>query len=314
MSSTTISVLKGIICTPIVPSSSIRRIVRPGAPRSISTAKEPHGARLFRAQRALLAGRVSLRRAAAGCHPRHPRPIGPHIVCEIAAAMRAGPGLGRQVHLILENNPIKRTIWSATRRAAAARHRAMERRRASRTARAAERRSGRLLRRLCGPAAEACLGRALAEGFAYQGEHSTFRGRPRGEPSAQLPPAAFVGFLQNHDMVGNRAFGERIDSFADPRLSRAAYACLLLSPLDAHAVHGRGVRRLLAVPVLSATLVPISPRLSRPGAATSSDASHRSPRRTPWQGSPTRTTHRRLPPPSSTGPSDTDPGIGTVWY
>ena len=75
------------------------------------------------------------------------------------------------------------------------------------------------------------LGRALAEGFAYQGEHSAFRGKSRGEPSAHLPPDAFVGFLQNHDMIGNRAFGGRIDSFADARFLVAAYACLLLTPL-----------------------------------------------------------------------------------
>jgi maltooligosyltrehalose trehalohydrolase len=74
------------------------------------------------------------------------------------------------------------------------------------------------------------LGRALAEGFAYQGEYSTYRDRTRGEPSGGLPTSAFVGFLQNHDMVGNRAFGDRIFAFADARLLRAAYACLLLSP------------------------------------------------------------------------------------
>ncbi len=74
------------------------------------------------------------------------------------------------------------------------------------------------------------LGRALTEGFAYQGEHSAFRGRARGEQSKHLPPGAFVGFLQNHDMVGNRAFGDRIQSFSDERLLDAAYACLLLTP------------------------------------------------------------------------------------
>jgi maltooligosyltrehalose trehalohydrolase len=31
-------------------------------------------------------------------------------------------------------------------------------------------------------------------------------------------------------MVGNRAFGDRIEAFADPAMLRAAYACLLLSP------------------------------------------------------------------------------------
>jgi maltooligosyltrehalose trehalohydrolase len=40
-----------------------------------------------------------------------------------------------------------------------------------------------------------------------------------------------VGFLQNHDMIGNRAFGGRIDTFAEPGLLTAAYACLLLTPL-----------------------------------------------------------------------------------
>ncbi|MGH8161475.1 MAG: alpha-amylase family glycosyl hydrolase, partial [Gammaproteobacteria bacterium] len=47
------------------------------------------------------------------------------------------------------------------------------------------------------------LARTLAEGFAYQGEHSVFRdGGKRGEPSASVWPGAFVNFLQNHDQVG----------------------------------------------------------------------------------------------------------------
>ena len=75
------------------------------------------------------------------------------------------------------------------------------------------------------------LGRSLTEGFAYQGEVSVFRnGRPRGEPSAGLPPTAFISFLQNHDQVGNRAFGERITTLSDPRAVRAAVSILLLAP------------------------------------------------------------------------------------
>src|SRR5687768_2068639 len=50
------------------------------------------------------------------------------------------------------------------------------------------------------------LARSLAEGFAYQGDHSPFRSRTRGEKSAHLSPLAFVNFLQNHDQIGNRAF------------------------------------------------------------------------------------------------------------
>jgi 1,4-alpha-glucan branching enzyme/maltooligosyltrehalose trehalohydrolase len=76
-----------------------------------------------------------------------------------------------------------------------------------------------------------CLARCLAEGFAYQGEPSAYReNTPRGEPSTRLPPTAFVAFLQNHDQVGNRAFGERISVLSEPAPLRAVLALLLLAP------------------------------------------------------------------------------------
>jgi maltooligosyltrehalose trehalohydrolase len=75
------------------------------------------------------------------------------------------------------------------------------------------------------------LGRALTQGFAFQGEDSPFRGgEPRGTPSAGLPLSSFVNFLQNHDQVGNRAFGERIDALAAADAVRAAAAIVLLAP------------------------------------------------------------------------------------
>jgi malto-oligosyltrehalose trehalohydrolase len=75
------------------------------------------------------------------------------------------------------------------------------------------------------------LARALAEGFAYQGEPSPHRGgAPRGEPSAGLSSTAFVDFLQNHDQIGNRAFGERISALAPPEAVEAGTAALLLAP------------------------------------------------------------------------------------
>jgi maltooligosyltrehalose trehalohydrolase len=75
------------------------------------------------------------------------------------------------------------------------------------------------------------VGRCLAEGFAYQGEPSSYRhNAPRGEPSRHLPSTAFVGFLQNHDQIGNRPLGDRIDLVADPEPLRAALAILLLAP------------------------------------------------------------------------------------
>jgi maltooligosyltrehalose trehalohydrolase len=75
------------------------------------------------------------------------------------------------------------------------------------------------------------LCRCLGEGFAFQGEPSAYRqGRKRGEPSDHLPSAAFVTFLQNHDQVGNRAFGERITELASPDKVHSALALQLLAP------------------------------------------------------------------------------------
>lgn len=74
------------------------------------------------------------------------------------------------------------------------------------------------------------LARCLQEGFAYQGEVSPYSGEPRGEPSASLPSTAFVNFLQNHDQIGNRAFGERLTVLAHPMALHAAQALILLAP------------------------------------------------------------------------------------
>jgi maltooligosyltrehalose trehalohydrolase len=76
------------------------------------------------------------------------------------------------------------------------------------------------------------LARALSSGFVYQGEAAAFwGGKLRGEPSGALPPSAFVNFLQNHDQIGNRALGDRLESIADPRAIEAALAVTLLAPM-----------------------------------------------------------------------------------
>jgi maltooligosyltrehalose trehalohydrolase len=74
------------------------------------------------------------------------------------------------------------------------------------------------------------LARCLAEGFAYQGEVSSFSKEPRGEPSAHLAPSCFVDFMQNHDQVGNRAHGERLASLAEEGVLRCLSSILLLAP------------------------------------------------------------------------------------
>jgi malto-oligosyltrehalose trehalohydrolase len=80
-------------------------------------------------------------------------------------------------------------------------------------------------------AAQRHLARALAQGFAYQGEPSLYRdGSPRGETTAHLPATAFVNFLQNHDQIGNRALGERLPELAQPVALECALGLTLLSP------------------------------------------------------------------------------------
>jgi maltooligosyltrehalose trehalohydrolase len=74
--------------------------------------------------------------------------------------------------------------------------------------------------------------RALASGFVYQGEASAHRGgQLRGEPSGALAPTAFVNFLQNHDQIGNRALGDRLENIAKPKAIEAALAITLLTPM-----------------------------------------------------------------------------------
>jgi maltooligosyltrehalose trehalohydrolase len=73
------------------------------------------------------------------------------------------------------------------------------------------------------------LARAVAEGFVRRGE-----GGPSplaDEPvSAELPPQSFVAFLQNHDQIGNRPFGDRLSATVEPGPLRAATAIVMLGP------------------------------------------------------------------------------------
>jgi maltooligosyltrehalose trehalohydrolase len=74
------------------------------------------------------------------------------------------------------------------------------------------------------------LGRVLRDGWLYRGEHSAHAEAPRGTDPTGLPLSAFVICLQNHDQVGNRAFGERLNREIDPAVYRALTVLLLLAP------------------------------------------------------------------------------------
>jgi malto-oligosyltrehalose trehalohydrolase len=154
----------------------------------------------------------------------------PDVLTELAAAVHAGPGLERPIHLVLENdrNEARRLARDARRRPTHFTaqwnddfHHAVHRLITGETASYYADYAQAPLRQ---------IGRCLAEGFAYQGETSAFRDEPRGEPSAALPPEAFVNFLQNHDQVGNRALGERLVAIAPEHALRAALSIVLLAP------------------------------------------------------------------------------------
>lgn len=74
------------------------------------------------------------------------------------------------------------------------------------------------------------LGRALSEGFAYQGEFKPQEGMARGQPSVGLPPTAFVTYMQNHDQIGNRIKGNRICTIASEDAVLAMASVYLLAP------------------------------------------------------------------------------------
>ena len=70
----------------------------------------------------------------------------------------------------------------------------------------------------------------LEKTFALDGCFSRHRNRCHGAPAAGLPGDRFVGCIQNHDQVGNRAAGERLSHLLPPPLQRLAAAFLLLAP------------------------------------------------------------------------------------
>jgi len=155
----------------------------------------------------------------------------PDILEEIATTVRARLGGERRVHLVLENDN-NAARYLARDKAGGIRHYTAQWNddfhHAAHVAATGEKWGYYQDYVASTPAA---LARALAEGFVYQGETSAFRqGRRRGEPSAHLPPTAFVAFLQNHDQVGNRAFGERLATLMTKPPCRMLTAILLLAP------------------------------------------------------------------------------------
>jgi len=151
-----------------------------------------------------------------------------HILSEFAQAVRdEGAGSGRRVHVVAESHDNDRrlvvpvaqgglgldAVWSDDF------HHAIHQ---------------RLTRETVGYYAdfvgEQHLPRALVQGFAYQGEESTYWRRRRGTPSGDLGGERFVIFTQNHDQIGNRPQGERLGALVPFEAGKLAVGLMLAAP------------------------------------------------------------------------------------
>jgi maltooligosyltrehalose trehalohydrolase len=67
-------------------------------------------------------------------------------------------------------------------------------------------------------------------GYLYQGQWYQWQEKGRGTSSLDLPPTAFITYLQNHDQVANSPFGRRVHQLTGPGRHRALTALTLLGP------------------------------------------------------------------------------------
>ncbi|HEX4576084.1 MAG TPA: malto-oligosyltrehalose trehalohydrolase, partial [Edaphobacter sp.] len=75
------------------------------------------------------------------------------------------------------------------------------------------------------------LAKALTKVFVQDGTtYSKYRGRSHGRPVEGLSPHKFLGFIQNHDQVGNRAVGDRIDQVVGMDRAKVAAGLVLTAP------------------------------------------------------------------------------------
>ncbi|MBV8810746.1 MAG: malto-oligosyltrehalose trehalohydrolase [Acidobacteriaceae bacterium] len=74
------------------------------------------------------------------------------------------------------------------------------------------------------------LAKALRCGYVYDGIYSVHRDRLHGRPVIGLSGRHFLGYSQNHDQIGNRPRGERLNQLVTPRRQKIAAALVFTSP------------------------------------------------------------------------------------
>jgi maltooligosyltrehalose trehalohydrolase len=79
-----------------------------------------------------------------------------------------------------------------------------------------------------GSLADLC--KALQKAYVYDGRYSPFRKRRQGRAPEGLDGSRFLAYLQNHDQIGNRAFGERSSQLMSAGRLKVAAALIFTSP------------------------------------------------------------------------------------
>jgi len=74
------------------------------------------------------------------------------------------------------------------------------------------------------------LAHAFENGYVYEGRYSAYRKRRHGRPAPDLLGHRLLGYLQNHDQIGNRAGGERSAALMPPGRLKLAAALVLTAP------------------------------------------------------------------------------------
>ena len=193
------------------------------------------GARLRHRERAVLAARLSLRRAAARRRARHRRA---RRAVDAARSQRAPPAsspreTGRHIHLVLENDDNRASLLDAAQDPPRGKYRAQwndDYHHAWHVLLTGETQGYYGDYR----ARRARISRARwPRASSIRASRRRHRGGSRAASrAAHLPPTAFVNFLQNHDQIGNRALGDRLESARrSPQAIEAALAVMLLAPM-----------------------------------------------------------------------------------
>lgn len=75
------------------------------------------------------------------------------------------------------------------------------------------------------------LAHAITRGWLYEGQPYPTTGKPRGTPATALSAHQLVYCIQNHDQIGNRAFGDRLTASVSVEAYRAVSLLLLFLPM-----------------------------------------------------------------------------------